>query len=301
MVKTAFGDGCILAALIDAGADKALKYKVKLPFGVAYIRPSSIAHHLPSDMECVRRNGFMDLWNSPDNTTENGQATKALPPSCHCVFGTEKMYIFMRLYCILISLLERVKIRLDQKWLDVPYYTKNKRKSTAKNYYNKMIFSLKQYLNREKYLNDDIEFKRFEISCRDLAKERVHEMSALPRLIEKCADTLVKLSRDDKSLTLFDLARLNKKDITSQRHHSLTVADALYRIQYNPDEREMHFSFISKEKNIVTVPRNIAISSPPPGTNDQSSAMMVDGGCQGHERPSFGDNQEPISKRIKLK
>ena len=292
MVKTAFGDGCVLGS-IEAGPDASYRYKVKLPFGVGYIRPSSIAHHLPSDMACVRQSGFMDVLNLPDESLDKGRV-KLLNSSCHCVFGTEKLYLFMRLYCTLIALLEKVKNNLNEKWLDVPYYTKNKRKtSTAKNYYNRMVASLKEYIN------EDIEFKRYEIICREMTKEKVYEMSALPRLIEKCADALVKVSREDKALVLFDFSRLKKKDPVLQRKRSLNLTDALYRIQYQSDEGFVHFGFLDWDKNLLTAPRiSSGTSPPPPGANDQNEVVF-----DGQDKSSANGEHsfEPSTKRLKLK
>jgi hypothetical protein len=305
MVRTAFGDGCILA-MVEAGPTALLRYKVQLPFGVGYIRPSSIANHLTSDMECVRRGGFMDVINPSDESTDAARV-KTLNSSCQCVFGTEKLYIFMRLYCSLIALLEEVRKHLNEKWLDAPYNTKNKRKtSTAKNFYNRMVSSLKDYIN------EDIEFKRFEIICREMTKEKayemtkekVYEMSALPRLIEKCADALVKVCREDTALSLYDLSHLKKKDPVAQRKQSLNIADAYYRIQYQAAEGRIHFCFLSRDKSLATAPR-ISVATPPAfGTADQKGMVDDEGNTSKGKDLSAanGDNSlEPSTKRLKLR
>ena len=53
-----------------------------------------------------------------------------------------------------------------------------------------------------------LDFKTFETYCRTMSKEKVHELAALPRLMEKCADALVKASREDMALSLFDLSQM---------------------------------------------------------------------------------------------
>lgn len=301
MVRTAFGDGCLLA-VVESSTDASLRYKVQLPFGVAYVRPSSIAHHLPSDMECVRHNGFMDVLNPP-NESSDAQKVKTLPSTCECMFGTEKLYLFMRLYCALVALLGKVKKHLNEKWLDVPYFTKNKRKtSTAKNYYSRMVASLQDYLN------EDIVFKKFELNCRDMTKDRVYEMSALPRLVEKCADALVKVSREDTALALFDLSQLKKRDPVTQRKQSLNIADALYRIQYEPQEGLMHFCFLGRDKTLLTAPRISSTTSPTMGTSSTQKLTVVVDGIPAKDSSLTAGNAddlkssfEPSTKRIKLK
>lgn len=298
MVRTAFGDGRILA-IVESTTDASLRYKVQLPFGIGYVRPSSIAHHLPSDVECVRYNGFMDVLNPPSDSSTTPKE-KTLSSNCQCMFGTEKLYLFMRLYCALVALLGKVKKHLDEKWLDVSYFTKNKRKtSSAKNYYSRMTTSLKDYLN------EDIVFKKFELICREMTKERVYEMSALPRLVEKCADALVKVSREDTALTLYDFSRLKNRDPLKLRKHSLEVAEAFYRIQYEPQAGYAHFCFLPKDKTLLTAPRISTTTSPVMGlSSNQKLKVVVDGTTttEVNQSAANGDEaSEPTTKRMKLK
>jgi hypothetical protein len=67
--------------------------------------------------------------------------------------------------------------------------------------------------NLKEYINEDIEFKSYEMSCRTMCKEHVHELAALPRLVEKCADALVKVAREDVLLSLYDYSQI--KDMVS--------------------------------------------------------------------------------------
>ena len=112
MVKTTVGTGCVLA-MIDAGPDAALRYKVQLPFGVhvAYIRPSSIAHHLSSDMECVRHGGFMDVLNPTDEAMDTGRV-KTLKTHLANVFLEQRSCIYLCGY-IALSLHFWIKLRIN--------------------------------------------------------------------------------------------------------------------------------------------------------------------------------------------
>ena len=53
--------------------------------------------------------------------------------------------------------------------------------------------------------NTDLDFKTFETRCRKISKDHTYALAALPRLLERCADLLVKVAREDLILPLFDL------------------------------------------------------------------------------------------------
>ena len=241
----------------------------------------------------------MDILN-PASDSSTTPKEKTLSSTCQCMFGTEKLYLFMRLYCALVALLGKVKKHLNEKWLDVSYFTKNKRMtSSAKNYYSRMTASLKDYLN------EDIVFKKFELICREMTKERVYEMSALPRLVEKCADALVKVSREDIALTLYDFSRLNNRDPLKLRKHSLEVAEAFYRIQYEPQVGYAHFCFIPKEKTLLTAPKISTTTSPVLGSSSNQKLKVLLDVTTTTEVNQSGENGdeafEPTTKRMKLK
>lgn len=278
----------------DVRKDSSLRYKIRFPFGTGYIRPSSIAYHCSSGNQCVRSGGHMEQVH--DESMESDDA-KTLNDDCHCIFATEKLYVFMRLYCGIIALLDKVKNHLNEKWQEVPSYNTDKRKaSPAKNYYNKLLCAIKDYIN------EDIEFKNFELLCREMTKERVYEMSALPRLIEKCADALVKVCKEDKALALSDISRLKSKDPILQRQRSLEVAEASYRVQYDSNEDFIHFCYIGRDKSLLTAPRAFLESSPIQDTysheqlEDEADVVNKSGSFDNIEEQSF----EPSTKRLKL-
>ncbi len=202
MVKTAFGNGRILS-LTEAGSTAGARYKVELPFGTGHIRPSSIVHHLPPSekVQYARIGGFMELIEAADEPMD-GEQVKRLEPSCRLVFGTEKVYIFMRLYCAILALFDSIKQNIsnvERSDMDIDE-GKGKEKSTFG--YRGFISTLKDYIN------EDIQFKTYELKCRSLTKQKPYELSAVPRLIEKCADALVKVAKEDKLLGLFDFHQL---------------------------------------------------------------------------------------------
>ena len=125
------------------------------------------------------------------------EISKKLEPSCRLVFGTEKVYIFMRLYCALLSLFQSIKQNIAGSGsgdMEID--------EMSASCYHDFVSTLKDYID------EDILFKTYELNCRSLTKDKVYELSAIPRLIEKCADALVKVAKEDKLLGLFDFYQL---------------------------------------------------------------------------------------------
>jgi hypothetical protein len=302
-VKTAFGDGRILA-YNEVTSTCAPHYTVELPFGKAYVRPSSIVHHNATEVQYVRENGFMELVQNTDDTMTD-ETKKEIPSSCQLVYGTEKIYIFMRLYCALLALFESAKKKMetDNNAMEV----EDDSEGSQKNKFQGFISTIKDYINEE------VQFKSYELRCRSFTDKTFYELSAIPRLIEKCADALVKVAREDKLLALFDFYRLKTMDPFTQRSQSLIVTeDASFRIQYVPNDGKIHFCYLPSEKDMLMAPRN---SSGPGvlGVEHQSSnnSLNVDDEINktadnGKDEMNDADDgeieqsSEPQNKRAKL-
>ena len=175
-----------------------------------------------------------------------------IPSSCQLVFGTEKVYVFLRLYCALLGLFNSAKQSMESgsHMMDVD--------GTSSNTYHNYLSNLKDYIN------EDIQFKAYELRCRNLTQKKCYELSAIPRLIEKCADAIVKVAREDELLGLYDFYRLKSMDPVLQRAQSLSVCrQASYRIQYDPIDGKMLVCHLPKEKDMLTRPRNSNGTSTP--------------------------------------
>lgn len=216
-VRSAFGDGTIISSM-EGSTTSASRYKIKLPYGMGYVRASSIVHALPSDDETkyVRREGFMEVLKTKDEATDRKLKMKQ-DVQCRLTFGTEKVYLFMRLYCMVITMLNSAKEHLDSIapcpekdnahfWrsdssdkMDIDEEDgESKERKEACIGYRGLISSLQEI---------DLDFKSFEVRCRTISKDKVFLFAALPRLLEKCADALVKVSREDVILPLFDISQ----------------------------------------------------------------------------------------------
>ena len=300
-VKTAFGDGRILA-FNESSSSAATHYTVELPFGIAHVRPSSIVHHNATEVQYARENGFMELVKNSDDITN--VLKKKIPESTKLVFGTEKSYVFIRLYCALISLFHSARQSMDSDSADSMEVD-----DAPSNRYHAYLSNLKDYIN------EDIQFKAYELRCRSLTPEKCYELSAIPRLVEKCADALVKVAREDKLLELFDFYKLKTMDPFLQRSQSLSIAnEASYRIQFRASEEKMQFCYLPSEKEMLSNFRNSGssnVSNPERpkvadnsgetssavlATEENAEGMVVEEG----EVIDAQTNEEPDNKRARL-
>uniref|UniRef100_A0A7S4MMK3 Histone deacetylase interacting domain-containing protein n=1 Tax=Odontella aurita TaxID=265563 RepID=A0A7S4MMK3_9STRA len=286
-IRTAFGDGTILS-LIEGGPSCAFRYKVHFPYGTSYVRPSAVVHVLPSSNKgtrYARRGGFMEFVELPERSS--GKDAKLLDKSFQLVFGTEKVYIFMRLYCLLATLLSDARDLLGAREKKsralAAAAARGKRGGVAKQRgaganagpdrmdvdeiasdnlggedkpkyvgYQGLVSALKDHLA------DRMDYKTYETTCRTLSGgEKVYLLAALPRLLDKTADAVVKVAREDGVLALFDLSQLRHRDPVLLRSQSLGVnADAVYRIQYGNRDGYVCMSYLPPEVDLLTSPRS---------------------------------------------
>ena len=210
-VLTSYGKGVILAK-IAGGHNAGMRYKVKLDYGTASVRPSNIVHLLPAtdpSNRMVRRNGTMEKASLLEGSEEG------VDKRCKLMFGTERVYAFLRLYSFLTFVLANTRSFLALKSGEQEEesqatngigsaFEKGKTPSEAEatHDYPGLLASL------NKLIAGGMDIQAFESFCRKTAKGKVYQLIALPRLIERCAEALVKVAKEDKILSLFDLSQL---------------------------------------------------------------------------------------------
>ena len=185
------------------------RYRVKLPFGVASVRPSAIMHSVvqPDGSVMVRRDGLMVKDENHEGSGE-GLFAEKLNKKFQLMFATESVYIFMRLYCLLVSLLTSTKQYLkinpsikdpsDSYW--VPAYIKEAMNTTQQPpaNFSGVISMLEKVVARK------AEAKDFESYCRRLTKTKVFQMAVLPKLIDRCTDALLNVAKEEVLAHLSD-------------------------------------------------------------------------------------------------
>jgi hypothetical protein len=231
---------------MEAGGSKSTgpRYRVKLPFGLGHLSPTAILYAIPSkDAPFVRRDGIM-VRDETSYYRSISQSPK-LDSKYQLLFGTDVTYQFLRLYLMLCSLLSDTREHISTfPPLDDPtdfYVTKtnsarSKKKKSSKLDYATMFAALK------KVIRNEMSEREFESLGRKISREKVHQIAALPVLIERCLEKLVKVADEDTLLHLYDYCHIDNVDPVAVRSQCLSVApDAFYRIQFSSSEGNIRF------------------------------------------------------------
>lgn len=155
----------------------------------------------------IRQNGVME------KTSLHEESEGVNKRRLH-MFGTERIYTLMRIYSYLVYVLSNTKTFLlsQEGQLKETQTTTGIGFSFEKSESNDKIIARHDYAGLisvlKKLIADDIDIQAYESFCRKTAKDRVYQLIALPRLIDRCAEAMVKVAKEDKALSLFDLAQL---------------------------------------------------------------------------------------------
>jgi len=252
-VETIFGGGSVLA-FTDHHEPNGPKYRVKLAFGTAYVNPSAILYAVPTkETPYIRRDGSMVR---DERLVENGSSSPKLHEKFEMLFGTENIYLFMRLYLVLCELLADIRKHCETNGPSIDPATKYCRPtktdvpaSSEKLDYPSILSSLK------KVITGDMSAKDFEAFGRKVSKEKVYEMAALPKLIRRCTRSLVATAQEDCLLHLYDYCQYRQVDPIAVRSHCFAVSpEAVYRIQYDTTTGSLFFNFLPKSSDILSAP-----------------------------------------------
>jgi hypothetical protein len=157
---------------------------VKFSFGVGYVLPGAIDPLvLPSDPD-------MDM-----STDDAADANHLMSDDIQVLFGTEKIYLFMRLYVLLVTMLYQAKASLYSKGAGVD----------ESGPFTGVVASLKEFLRGK------IDSKAFQEDCIKNVDNDVYNFVAIPPLVEKCAAALVKMSKEDCLEELYECSQMKLK------------------------------------------------------------------------------------------
>lgn len=184
-VQTPMGDGQIISVAEPAVNGKAAKYLVKFSFGVGYVFHGTITRLMASGSDVM-------------DTSADGDATNLMAGDIQVLFGTEKMYLFMRLYIRLVKVLYEAMAIVHRK-------AASGGEAAKADLWSKVILSLKELLRGK------ISAKAFEAACRTDIVNDVYNFVAIPPLVEKCAEALVKMAREDQYENLYQCSQLKLK------------------------------------------------------------------------------------------
>ena len=226
---TVFGEGTV-AAFNNATEHSGPSYRVRLPCGLAFLSPSAILYAKPSlENRYVRNDGLMVRDTSSMEVDHDGAR---LDEKHQVLFATETTYVFVRLYSLLCSVLKKA--------LDC-YRTLGPQPDPRSSYatpteeppvVQKLDFSVIVNTTKE-VVSRTAEVADLESLGRKICKNDVHLIACLPKLVDRCADALLKVSEEDTLLQLYDFCQYKSPDVAALRARCLTaVPDATFRLQY---------------------------------------------------------------------
>jgi hypothetical protein len=194
---------------MEGNPSLACRYRVRLPFGVAAVRPSAILHAIgqADGGVVVRRDGLMVREEATPATGE-GIHNDKLNAKFQLMFATESVYVFMRLYCLLVSLLTDTREYLkvfpprqdpaDARYVPTPMREERNAIPQPAADFPGAVSMLEKVICRK------VEVKDFESYCRRVSREKVHQLAVLPKLIDKCTDALLNVIKENVLLHIFD-------------------------------------------------------------------------------------------------
>lgn len=251
-VLTVFGEGTV-AGFINSTETSTAHYRVKLPFGIGFLAPWAILSGIPTrEATYVRSDGSMVRVESllgPSN------GSTQLEEKYQVMFCTEGIYLFIRLFSLLCSVLNDTR----EHCLSCPppkdpslSYSNSFEKDNEKRDTLLTRLDLSTILAAlKKVIINQLDAKEFEALSRKVCKAKVHQMAAMPKLITRCASALITTAKEDVLLSLYDYCRHRKVDPATVRAHCFSVAaDATYRIQYDRASGELCFCYLPKSESL---------------------------------------------------
>lgn len=176
-VRTALGDGQIVSV------DDQLRYLVMFPFGIGYVMSRNITESVPTSES------------NTDAMVDDDIASQLMPDDIQVLFGTEKMYLFMRLYILLVTMLYQAKDIVDR----------NKEASDKRDLFSDLVSSLNDLLLGK------LNAKSFEDECKKYLGNDVYNCIAIPPLAVKCAGALVRMIKEGRYLELYQCSQMKIK------------------------------------------------------------------------------------------
>lgn len=294
-VQTVFGEG-IVQSFVDSAEDAGPRYRVKLPFGLGHLSPSAILYAIPTkDSPYIRRDGMMVR----DGATLDDMdfVAPSIESKYQLLFGTEKIYLFMRIYNLLCAVLsdtyEALMTSPEPADPAESYVcpSNTKRIPMPKLDFSNILVSLKGVLANK------IDANEFESMGRLICKNRIHQIAALPKLVQRCSEALVKVADEDTLLNLWDYCQFRGANPVAVRQQCLSIVpDAFYRIQME-DNKCIFYGYMDHGP-LLTAPKadHDVEEAFDTGTGDEPMDIDLE-----HMNGDNGKSiDEPAAKRMKL-
>ena len=249
------------------------QYLVKFPFGIGRVRAQNVLSTLVE--------GTIE-----SDEKEDDKDVVRLDKKFKLLFGTESIYLFIRLYTSLVSMLHDIDVHVRDNPSgpdpSAAYYDpmnsqedEGEMKETEKFDFRSLMGKLQDMISGK------VNTKEYESYCRRVSPDMVHKMASLPRLIERSAQMLKRTADEDVLLNLFDHCQFTGVVSTIVRTCCLAVcrvlfrlpnhnscfqnpvelrdkclslsSEASFRIQFNIANGRLYFSYLPKTEALSTV------------------------------------------------
>jgi hypothetical protein len=257
-VMTAYGRGTILAFM---DTNHGPRYRVKLPYGIAFLQPYAIMHNVDAEdgSRYARRDDEMiKQHDSPVLAAVDGSASVVVDKKFKCLFGSDSIYLFLRLYSFLISLLDDIEefLRANPTMVDPTLAYYNPMKSTDERQVAEIKLDFPAVMGKlGEVITKQLSTKDFEAFCRRVNRDIVYKMAALPKLVEKCGDLMIKVAEEDLLPHVFDICQYTGQNPVALRAACFVISpDVSYRVQYNSANGRLYFSYLPEGEELSTIP-----------------------------------------------
>ena len=188
------------------------------------------------------------------------------------LFGTEKVYLFLRMYTLVCSVLSDIRehcLAFPPAADPADSYVSPSRKSSEPKHPSPRFDFSSVLVALQKVLAGAMSARDFETLGRKVSREKVHQMAALPKLIERCVEGMQKMAEEDTLLNLYDYCQYGHDvDPVALRTQCLSlVPDASYRIQFDASAGAITYCYIESGSSLVTAAAN---------DEDDANEMMED-------------------------
>ena len=193
-VRTTVGDGQVVSVSDDAGGETPFRYLVRFGFGTGYVWPDAIAHVLPPNVATV-----------PDGPAEEDGAPppgSLMPEDVQVLFGTESVYLFMRLYILLVTMLYQAKDIIGRDSANVARRIADPERGDV---YESLLSAIRDAIEGK------IDEKELETRCRNLVKRDIYNFVAIPPLVDGCGDAALGVLEEDLYMNLYHCSQLKFK------------------------------------------------------------------------------------------
>ena len=310
-VKTTYGEG-VIAKVNDERPECAMSYTVDFPFGRGFIQPESIVHSVSGSgiEDFVRTGDRMEAFDHQGDDSKGGPFR--LEEGTTLLFGNHSIYVFVRLFCLLPTLLREISYRFSRR--KGPEDSRREPQSAGlaskqdkalePSDYAAYLHLVKKFLK-----TSDMSFLDFEKSCRLCYDHYVGALTVVPKLVERCGEALARVARDDVLLTLFDLSRMSthtKPDPLKLRNQSMNVIDKpCYRIQFMRSMNKCFFAYVEPDNDLMAAEEDEDAAADQDDYRDEQMEDADEGEAYEEEdeqgRAAEMEPEAPEAKRMKLK